>query len=169
MPTTHPEYDALYAAVCAAPEDDTARLVLADWLDEHDDPHRAAFIRAQVGLAQAREADPSAAAVFDAVESYYYDDWPRHVDPAALSPGVARIAELEKQAKKHERKAKSRWKAVLTRNKPGTVNSYERGFPHRVQINSSKRYAVAAKDDPTEPLPGYELSFGDPDDEPLVE
>src|SRR5438874_1548572 len=29
--------DALYAAVCANPDDDTARLVFADWLDEHGD------------------------------------------------------------------------------------------------------------------------------------
>jgi uncharacterized protein (TIGR02996 family) len=40
-------FDALYAAVLAAPADDTPRLVLADWLDESGDPDRAEFIRAQ--------------------------------------------------------------------------------------------------------------------------
>ncbi|MFO0798339.1 MAG: TIGR02996 domain-containing protein [Gemmataceae bacterium] len=39
---------ALLAAVVAAPEADTPRLVLADWYDEHDDPDRAEFIRLQV-------------------------------------------------------------------------------------------------------------------------
>src|SRR5262245_14883803 len=44
--------------ICAHPEDDTPRLVYADWLDEHSsgtrgDPNydRACFIRAQVALA----------------------------------------------------------------------------------------------------------------------
>jgi uncharacterized protein (TIGR02996 family) len=32
------------------PDDDTLRLVFADWLDEHDDPARAEFIRVQVEL-----------------------------------------------------------------------------------------------------------------------
>lgn len=40
--------DALIRAVLAAPEDDTPRLVFADWLDDHDQPERAEFIRLQV-------------------------------------------------------------------------------------------------------------------------
>lgn len=39
---------ALLAAVLAAPDDDTPRLVFADWLDEHGDSARAAFIRLEV-------------------------------------------------------------------------------------------------------------------------
>ena len=38
---------ALLAAIWADPHDDTPRLVYADWLDEHDQPARAEFIRAQ--------------------------------------------------------------------------------------------------------------------------
>lgn len=44
--------DALLRAVLTAPDDDAPRLVYADWLDEHGDPARAAFIRAQVELAR---------------------------------------------------------------------------------------------------------------------
>jgi uncharacterized protein (TIGR02996 family) len=33
------------AAICACPEDDTARLVFADWLEEHGEHERAAYIR----------------------------------------------------------------------------------------------------------------------------
>lgn len=51
-PTDHPEYAALLRAIGAAPDDDTPRLVAADWLDEHGDADRAAFIRAQVELAR---------------------------------------------------------------------------------------------------------------------
>jgi uncharacterized protein (TIGR02996 family) len=38
---------ALLAAIIAEPEDDTPRLVYADWLDEHARPERAEFIRVQ--------------------------------------------------------------------------------------------------------------------------
>ena len=40
--------DALLAAIDANPDEDTPRLVYADWLDEHDQPIRAEFIRVQV-------------------------------------------------------------------------------------------------------------------------
>lgn len=35
-------------AICAAPDDDTPRLIFADWLEEHGEPERAAFIRDQI-------------------------------------------------------------------------------------------------------------------------
>src|SRR6476620_2136381 len=38
----------LLEAVRDAPEDDLPRLAYADWLDEHDQQPRAAFIRAQI-------------------------------------------------------------------------------------------------------------------------
>jgi uncharacterized protein (TIGR02996 family) len=43
--------DALLAEILANPDDDAPRLIYADWLEEHGDPDRAAFIRAQVRLA----------------------------------------------------------------------------------------------------------------------
>lgn len=42
------EHDILMAAILAAPEDDAPRLVYADWLDEHGEPDRAAFIRSSI-------------------------------------------------------------------------------------------------------------------------
>jgi uncharacterized protein (TIGR02996 family) len=51
--------DALLAAIVAHPDDDTPRLVYADWLDEHGQPDRAEFIRLQCELAQVSEADQS--------------------------------------------------------------------------------------------------------------
>ena len=39
-------------ALLADPDDDTLRLAMADWLDEHDQPARAEFIRVQVALAR---------------------------------------------------------------------------------------------------------------------
>jgi uncharacterized protein (TIGR02996 family) len=46
------EEEALLAAVYANPDDDTPRLVYADWLDEHGDAERAEFIRLQIERAR---------------------------------------------------------------------------------------------------------------------
>ena len=56
------DHAALLAAVCDRPDDDTPRLVLADFLDDHGDPDRAAFVRAQVRLARTPEWEPFAVA-----------------------------------------------------------------------------------------------------------
>ena len=42
--------DALLAAIIAAPDDDTPRLVYADWLDEHDRPEHAEYLRLGVEI-----------------------------------------------------------------------------------------------------------------------
>ncbi len=52
------ERDALLAAIIAQPDDDTARLVFADWLQEHGQERRAQFIRVQVW---AERAEPFSA------------------------------------------------------------------------------------------------------------
>jgi uncharacterized protein (TIGR02996 family) len=52
---------ALMAAIIANPDEDTPRLALADWLDEHGDKHdraRAEFIRLQCELALLPEDAP---------------------------------------------------------------------------------------------------------------
>lgn len=42
--------EALLAAIAAHPEEDTPRLAFADWLDEHNQPIRAEFIRVQIAV-----------------------------------------------------------------------------------------------------------------------
>jgi uncharacterized protein (TIGR02996 family) len=49
---------AFLQAITSAPADDVSRLVYADWLDDHDDPRRAEFIRLQCRLATMDECDP---------------------------------------------------------------------------------------------------------------
>ena len=46
------EREALLKAVCENPDDDTPRLVFADWLQEHGEEERAEFIRLQIALAR---------------------------------------------------------------------------------------------------------------------
>jgi uncharacterized protein (TIGR02996 family) len=43
---------ALLAAIMSHPDEDTPRLVYADWLDENGASERAEFIRLQIGLAR---------------------------------------------------------------------------------------------------------------------
>ena len=48
----YPDWPAFLAAIVVASDDDTARLVAADFLEENGDADRAAFIRIQVELAR---------------------------------------------------------------------------------------------------------------------
>ncbi len=57
--------DALLAAVADRPRDDTPRLVLADWLDDHGDVERAAFVRAGCAAARAAPGGAARAALLD--------------------------------------------------------------------------------------------------------
>ena len=41
------EHGAFLDAICREPADDTARLVYADYLEEHGEPERAEFVRRQ--------------------------------------------------------------------------------------------------------------------------
>jgi uncharacterized protein (TIGR02996 family) len=48
------EREALMRAICDNPDDDTPRLVFADWLDENGEPERAEFIRVQVNRSRSK-------------------------------------------------------------------------------------------------------------------
>ncbi|HJZ58464.1 MAG TPA: TIGR02996 domain-containing protein [Gemmataceae bacterium] len=50
--TDRSEWVAFLRAIVADPDDDTLRLVAADWLEENGQPERADFIRVQVELAR---------------------------------------------------------------------------------------------------------------------
>jgi uncharacterized protein (TIGR02996 family) len=53
------EEHALIRAVCSYPEDDTPRLVYADWLDEHGQTERAEYLRLAVGWAREVGLNPN--------------------------------------------------------------------------------------------------------------
>jgi uncharacterized protein (TIGR02996 family) len=58
-------YAALLQAILDTPDDDFPRLVMADWLEENDQPERSEFIRVQVELAGLREPPRSTRTVAD--------------------------------------------------------------------------------------------------------
>jgi uncharacterized protein (TIGR02996 family) len=79
--------DALCQAIRDQPDDDIARLVYADWLDENGQPDRAAFIRSQVWAAQAEphspEARKHAAAAEEKLEGKR-GEWTKHLGQCVL-------------------------------------------------------------------------------------
>ena len=48
--------DAFLQAITESPDDNTPRLVFADWLEDHGRPYRAAFVRVQCELARLPDA-----------------------------------------------------------------------------------------------------------------
>jgi uncharacterized protein (TIGR02996 family) len=73
FPTHGPDLRALLAACHAEPDDDTPRLVLADWLDEHDDP-RGELVRVQCRLHALPAGDPS----YDALAEQHERWWEQY-------------------------------------------------------------------------------------------
>jgi uncharacterized protein (TIGR02996 family) len=72
------EYGAFLRAINAQPDDDTPRLVFADWLDENGDPARAEFIRVQIALARLPEEgrhDSELAVRSRALEDAHQEQW----------------------------------------------------------------------------------------------
>src|SRR5687768_17319061 len=88
MPKAHPEAVALYRAILAHPDEDTPRLVYADWLDEHGQPAHAEFIRAQCRLARMNEWDAGYTADRLRAERLWRENWQRWV----RSPGSKKSA-----------------------------------------------------------------------------
>jgi uncharacterized protein (TIGR02996 family) len=83
--------EALLQAVFAEPEDDTPRLIYADWLEDNGRPAeqaRAEFIRVQVALARAAEDDP----VSKALRARERELWNAHQEEwlQALPPPLRR-------------------------------------------------------------------------------
>src|SRR5438105_4276988 len=77
LPPTRPEVLAFLQDIKAHPEDDTVRLILADWLTDHDDP-RGEFLRLQCQLARMSPTDPARPASQERVQelrSRHEQDW----------------------------------------------------------------------------------------------
>src|SRR5688572_30204356 len=70
--------DAILANICDYPDDDALRLIYADWLEEHDQPERAEFIRAQIELSRLSKDDPRWDTLEDrswALEQAHRNEW----------------------------------------------------------------------------------------------
>jgi uncharacterized protein (TIGR02996 family) len=89
FPTHGAELTALLAACHREPDDDTPRLVLADWLQERDDP-RGELVRLQVRLAAMPAGDPEHDALFDQHQKWwkkYGSLWKKEAGDCLWDPG----------------------------------------------------------------------------------
>jgi uncharacterized protein (TIGR02996 family) len=79
--------DALYGAIVDRREDDTPRLVYADWLDDHGHADRAAFIRIQIELARMTPAERMASPLIELEETLlqrHEEQWFTNAVPESL-------------------------------------------------------------------------------------
>jgi uncharacterized protein (TIGR02996 family) len=80
-------HDAFVKAIRTNPDDDTARLVFADWYEEHGQPQRAEYIRASCRLARMPLSDPNYPTVqrrcLDLYAAHHADwvgNWPKELE-----------------------------------------------------------------------------------------
>lgn len=122
---------ALLRAVCDSPDDDTPRLVYADWLDENPDAPggtpdgrraRAAFIRLDVELPQHAQVygDPRWAEIASQTEALIRAHWQEWAAPLKAVPRV-------------------KWPGQLAW--PG---GYDRGFVDLVEFSTARAFAEQA-------------------------
>src|SRR5262245_60193011 len=72
------ERQAFLTAITANPQDDTPRLVFADWLEEHGESDRAVFIRLGCQLAKMEEDDPQYPVLgrrLSALQRQHFEKW----------------------------------------------------------------------------------------------
>jgi uncharacterized protein (TIGR02996 family) len=69
------QHEAFLHAIIEAPDDDSPRLVYADWLEDNGDPARAEFIRVQCRLAALDEDDPERLALQAREYDLLADHW----------------------------------------------------------------------------------------------
>ena len=135
---------ALYAAVCANPDDDTVRLVMADWLEEHGEARRAAFIRARVAYDTTDEADTPGAAFHRLIRFEGELNLDR-VDWSACDPEVATLFAARAATERHA--------LTLTAKTEGTPKvrgvsfyGHVRGFLFGVTVKDGETFARHAAD-----------------------
>src|ERR1044072_699631 len=112
------ELDDFFRSIRAAPDDALPRLVLADWLDEHEEPDWAAFIRGQCEAARLL-AEPALVGEF-------------------MPPETRRAAVLDRLAQGHLTAHPDnwwRWAGFPARPKHIYRVLYHRGFPQSIDCN----------------------------------
>lgn len=137
MPETQ---KALLAGICAYPDELTPRLVYADWLEEHDQPERAEFIRLGCEAHQLDQTDSES----QAVAEFFIDCGIRtagKVDWSAVDPGVGRRlavhARLAALTKAHGKK----WqRAEAPKQWPLRWTHYKRGFLDAAHETDKERF-----------------------------
>jgi uncharacterized protein (TIGR02996 family) len=129
---------ALLAAIRANPEEDTPRLMFADWLDEHGDTDRAEFIRLSCELARLED---------DASDSQPVYEFIRDIDlvtrPSANWPlidgGIHRRLTLAARTEELLQRHSDEWTPRFPKRLHLRWNGFHRGFAHRIALEDFRK------------------------------
>jgi uncharacterized protein (TIGR02996 family) len=183
FPTHGRELRALLAACHADPDDDTPRLVLADWLQEHDDP-RGELMRLQVRLAAMSAGDPEYDTLFDQHQKWwrkYQNVWLREVgtllwDAGPHDRGLPTIGHYEESYCRLDadalgepsRKPRDSVSALVADGWPGMTWVLPAGLREESEWDEADDFGDVFEDDEHQPA-RYDEEADDWDDSPPAE
>src|SRR5438128_7999305 len=125
--------DALLAAICANPDEDTPRLMFADWLDEHGGEAgatRAEFIRLQCELARLADDGGDSQPLYEFLRDRDYVTRPA-ADWTQIDDGIHRRIALAMRADDLLKRHGEWWVPKLPKKYRVNWTGFDRGFPHR--------------------------------------
>ena len=136
--------DALLAAIRANPDEDTPRLVFADWLEESGDAHRAEFVRVQCELARLAADRSDSRPVYDFLRDR---DWVTRpaADWSEIDDGIHRRIALTMRADDLLARHGGAWLPKLPKKCKVHWDGFHRGFPHRVALHNVHKMGASAE------------------------
>ena len=137
--------DALFAAIRANPDEDTPRLMFADWLDEHGDDAsrtRAEFIRLQCEIARLADDGSDSHAVYEFVRDRDYVTRPS-ADWTRIDDGIHRRVALAIRAADLLKRHGEEWLPKLPKKYRVSWDGFHRGFAHRVTLGDPRKMVAA--------------------------
>jgi uncharacterized protein (TIGR02996 family) len=135
--------DSLLAAIRAHPEEDTPRLMFADWLEEHGDEVRAEFVRLQCELARLDSDGSDSQTLYEFLCESDYVTRPA-ADWTQIDDGIHRRLALSTRAKDLEDRFAKVWTPKVPRRSNVTFGSFRRGFPHALALPRGKKLETVA-------------------------
>lgn len=133
--------EALLAAVRANPEEDTPRLMFADWLDEQGDEvsaTRAEFIRLQCELARLADDGSDSQPLFEFLRDHDFVTGPS-ADWTKIDDGIHRRIALTMRAEDLLRQHGEAWLPKLPEKYKVGWHGFHRGFAHRVTLGNLRK------------------------------
>ena len=135
--------DALLAAIRANPDEDTPRLMFADWLDESGDANRAEFVRLQCELAAAEDECSGSFAMYEFLRDRYAlglaaTDWTR------IDLGVHRLVAAAMRADDLRVRHGEAWVPQVPKKHKVQWAGFRRGFAHRVTLDGARALSAVA-------------------------
>lgn len=130
--------DALLAAIRAHPEEDTPRLMFADWLEEQGDEVRAEFLRLQCELARLEGDGSGSQALYEFLCERDYVTRPA-ADWTQIDDGIHTRLALATRAGDLEKLHGEAWRPKLPRRAKVEFGAFRRGFAHYVMLPRGKQ------------------------------